>query len=390
MSSAAAILAKRTLKRVAQQSSHAHLSQDFSASLPPPFRSRRGHLDAIVVPATRPASFLQPAIQLAASLDVLLVVLCSRQSRVEQVAHRLANTPGARGLIVPITAGWTHPVFPWRTSDPAFDPAKAGRSSDLSLKRNLGLLLARSHGWNKIVFVDDDIRFSRTESLARLMGQLESHQIAGMLVRRFPDNSVVCHARRLAGRSQDVFLTGAVLGVRCNSLPLSFFPDIYNEDWFFFARQAASRRLPQVGQALQTEYDPFATTIRARCEEFGDLLAEGLFSWLGERDDSMSWNEMLRRATRDYWSQFIEARRQVIFETETDLLRFADRDLWDRRVQGALASLAAARNQLDATITPDLCVDFLEAWRGHLYDWQRYSKWVNNLEALDRLWTFWG
>jgi hypothetical protein len=60
-------------------------------------------------------------------------------------------------------------------------------------------------------------------------GQLDRHQVAGMHVRHFPDNSVVCHARRLAGFAQDVFVTGAALGVHCNSLPLSFFPDIYKQ-----------------------------------------------------------------------------------------------------------------------------------------------------------------
>ena len=93
-------------------------------------------------------------------------------------------------------------------------------------------------------------------NIARLAGQLEMHQVAGMVVRRFPDNSVVCHARRLAGLAQDVFVTGAVLGVHCNSLPLSLFPDIYNEDWFFFAEEGLRSALPRVGHAVQAEYDP--------------------------------------------------------------------------------------------------------------------------------------
>ena len=124
---------------------------------------------------------------------------------------------------------------------------------------------------------------SRTDNVARLAGQLDRYQVAGMIVRDFPDNSVVCHARRDAGLSQDVFLTGAVLGVHCNSLPLSFFPDIYNEDWFFFAREAASRELRGVGQASQLKYNPYARPDRARREEFGDLLAEGLFALMAGR-----------------------------------------------------------------------------------------------------------
>jgi hypothetical protein len=268
----------RSLGSVRQRASHAHLSQDVSRSPAPPLRSRRGHLDAIIIPASRPASFIQPAIELAAFLGAFLVVLCSKQTKVEQVSRRVARTPGGRSLIVEIPQGWKHPLFPSRTSDDEFDRASANRESDLSAKRNLGLLLARLHGWNKIAFVDDDVQLSQTDNIARLAGQLDEYQIAGMVVRRFPDNSVVCHARRLGGLAQDVFVTGAVLGVHCNNLPLSFFPDIYNEDWFFFAEEAATRRLPRVGHATQAEYDPFASLDRARCEEFGDLMAEGLYA----------------------------------------------------------------------------------------------------------------
>ena len=375
-------------KRIAQKASHAQLFQDASLAPPPSIWSKRGHLDAIIVPASRPASFLQPAIELAASLDVLLVVLCSKQTRIDQVAHRVANAVNARCLIIS-TDGWSHPELPSRTSRSAFFSANAGRSSDLSLKRNLGLLLARSRGWNKIAYIDDDIVLAKTDSLARLADQLETRRVAGMVVSRFPDNSVVCHARRMAKLPQDVFVTGAVLGVHCNSLPLSFFPDIYNEDWFFFAKEAACRRLPRVGHAVQAEYEPFATPDRARWEEFGDLLAEGLFAYFDDCDNTLTFDKMLRRVNSDYWSQFIEARRVVIDETRISLTGFADRDPGNRQILAALSSLAAAQEQLDDEITPDLCLDFIEAWRADLDQWQRFSSRVNNLggtrEAMDFL-----
>ena len=210
-------LAHRSLKKVQQRASHAALSQDVSGDPAPSVRSRPSRLDAIVIPASRPASCLKPAIELSAWLGVLLVVLCSKQTRVEQVAERVSTSPGARALIVEMPENWSHPEFPTRTSDPVFQRPNANRDSDLSAKRNVGLLLARLHGWHKIVFVDDDVTLSRTDNIARLAGQLDRYQVAGMIVRQHPDNSVVCHARRDAGLWQDVFLTGAVLGVHCNS-----------------------------------------------------------------------------------------------------------------------------------------------------------------------------
>jgi hypothetical protein len=364
----------RVLRSVQQKASHAHLSQDVSQSPAPSVKSTR--LDAVIVPASRPASFLEPAIALAAALGVFLVVLCSKQTKVEQVARRVARTPGARSLIVPIPPCWKHSKFPTRTSSEDFQKANASRISDLSAKRNLGLLLARLRGWNKVAFVDDDITLSRTDNITRLAGQLEKHQVAGMRVLRFPDNSVVCHARRLAGLAQDVFVTGAVLGAHCNSLPLSFFPDIYNEDWFFFANEAAERKLPRVGHATQAQYDPFDSPDRARSEEFGDLLAEGLYAWIGDNDSKMPFEELLRRATTTYWSRFIDARYDVITETNTRLSDFRDPD--NGVVFSAIDSLSAAESQLQ-TITADLCVNFIDAWLDDLHDWQAFTNGVNNV-----------
>jgi hypothetical protein len=356
-------------------------------------RSRPGRLDAIIVPASRPASCLQPAIKLAAQLGVLLVVLCSKQTRADQVADWVSTSPRARALVVDIPKGWGHPKFPIQTSSQAFKAANADRASDLSAKRNIGLLLARLHGWNKIAFLDDDITVSETESVTRLVAQLDRHQVAGMIVREHPDNSVVCHARRDAGLWQDVFLTGAALGVHCNSLPLSFFPDIYNEDWFFFAHEAASRQLPCVGCAKQPEYKPYAKPERAQREEFGDLLAEGLYALMAEEHEGLPFGKQLGAATAEYWSRFIEARREVLTETMTLLGRRLDWDPNIGRLRAALESLTAAKDQL-GTLTPELCVNFLEAWQDDLNEWQTFSTAANNVgstrEAMDflQLWTW--
>src|SRR4051812_35114949 len=99
----------------------------------------RSRLDAIVVPASRPSSGLQNIIDLSATLSVPLVVLCSQQTNVTQVAERVDRTLGARALVVEIPVGYELPGLPQMTSSPAFQEASAGRSSDLSAKRNLGL-----------------------------------------------------------------------------------------------------------------------------------------------------------------------------------------------------------------------------------------------------------
>jgi hypothetical protein len=334
-------------------------------------------------------SFLQSTIKLAADIDALLVILSSKQANVDSLADRPPSTPGARGLIVEVDEDWNHPDLPRRTSDSDFVQAKADRKSDLSKKRNLGLLLARLHGWNKVMFLDDDIQKCKADSVARLANQLDFRQAAGMCVREFPDNSVVCHARRLAKMPQGVFVTGAALGVHCNNLPLSFFPDIYNEDWFFFAKEAAARRLSQVGFAVQEKYDPYASSDRARWEEFGDLLAEGLYSWFERWSSESTFFGFPAMPSSNYWRQFIDARHEVLTETSARLGRLADQSSNADECYSALGSVAAAQGQLADAITADLCVSFIDAWLDDLHNWEIFSSSVNNVgstrEAMDFL-----
>jgi hypothetical protein len=359
--------------------SHARLLRDVSFAPAPSPRSRRSRPDAIIVPTARPASALTGPIELAAGLEVPLVVLCSRQATVSQIAERLSRVHRARGIVVQLDDGYALPTKHWNTGE--FAAVSGGRSSDLSTKRNVGLLLGRLQGWNKVIFVDDDITVSRTD-IARLSAQLDTYQIAGMACRTHPDNSVFCHARRLAKLPQDVFVTGAVLGVNCSDLPLQFFPDIYNEDWFFFAETAARHRLTKAGEARQAEYDPFGSQARAEHEEFGDLLAEGLYSLIEDRGPRYSFRQLTHQANRQFWSSYIDVRRQNLAEARSLLRSYVDRKDCGVRVEAAVASLTAADQRYETAhnrITADRCVEFLEAWQEDIVEWSRYYTCTNNV-----------
>jgi hypothetical protein len=330
----------------------------------------RSGLDAIVIPAAR-ASLPQHLITLSAALSVPLVVLCSRQAQIERVADRISTTFGARGLVIDVPAGYPQTWTP-RTSGETYRDVSAGRSSDLSVKRNIGLRLARSRGWKKILFVDDDIYKLNAQHVERLAASLDRHPVASMASRYFPDNSVVCHARRLAGFRQDVFVSGAVLGVNTQHPAMSFFPDVYNEDWFFFARHAAARSLPKIGEVRQDEYEPFADPLRAKREEFGDLLAEGMYN-LFEGRPGGDFNEQLRAAASPrFWQEMKESRAFLIDETAARLTALMNKqgagDSW--RMTEALISLGGAAEQLDA-IEPEVCVEFIDNWREDEKRWQQ-------------------
>ncbi len=354
-------------RQLRHRQSHASLLRDVSAVSAPPTRNR---LDAIVVPAARAS--LQRVISLSAELSVPLVLLCSRQAKVDRVAERVKATFGARALVVEVPDDYPLPYDAQLTSDRKFRALSADRSSDLSVKRNIGLLLARLRGWKKILFIDDDISQIRGQDIARLTGQLDRYPVATMISRYFPDNSVVCHARRLAGYGQDVFVSGAVLGVNTQHPAMSFFPDIYNEDWFFFARHAAGRTLTKTGEVRQDAYEPFADPWRAGREELGDLLAEGLYAMFQSRP-GWTFSEQLTAAGATHWRDFKADRLLMIDETKKGLERSATGSVDYPTMLQALESLRCAEDHLSA-IKPDVCVEFIDGWREDELRWQKVMK----------------
>jgi hypothetical protein len=174
-----------------------------------------------------------------------------------------------------------------------------------------------------------------------------------------PDNSVVCHAFRAAGGLQDMFIGGGALAVGPRAMT-SFFPNIYNEDWFFLLDENGLLPTTTVGTAIQRRYDPFREH-RARMEELGDSLAEGLF-WL--LDNGLT----PRDATVEHWVHFLRERAGFI----TDVIRMVERIEGDPAQRDRmLLALKAARGRCQY-IRPELCARYVEAWRADRTTWRRH------------------
>jgi len=314
-------------------------------------------LHAIIVPASRDAENLGHAAKLASDAGCRLVVLCSLDAKAAAVADRLAWMDPGQAVVIDVHPGYSHPLLQFETSKMSRESLPKGCTNpngDLSIKRNLGLLLARMAGWERIFFMDDDIWKLESEDLAATVSMLDRYRIAGLRVDEFPDNSVVCHARRKIKDQQDVFVTGSVLGVNCE-YPVSFFPEIYNEDWFFFYDEVRARRVGcSQRYAKQLEYDPFANPRRARKQEFGDVLAEGLYALIHKEAG-------YEEATWEYWVSFIAARRKLIDDIKTQSLKLPDRGNMIRALESAIACLMK--------IQPRVCESYVRAWRHDVDMW---------------------
>jgi acetyltransferase-like isoleucine patch superfamily enzyme len=307
-----------------------------------------------MVPTARSGEHLGPALVLARDLGCALVAMCSGAAAADDVAERASEIPGLAWAAVDVPEEYQHRLLKLETSQ--IEDARQGRHSDLSLKRNLGLLLARLTGWRSLLFLDDDIRGLDASTVRRGAAALRRGDAAGMAVPRFPDNSVVCHAHRIAGGRQDVFVGGSALVVDVPAA-VAFFPDVYNEDWLFLYDSLARRRVVQYGRVEQLRYDPFADPARAVSEEFGDVIAEGLVGLLHHRGRT-DLTEV------DYWRLVLRGRQQLL---DRVMGRLEQRPAC-RQARQALQSVQAAHGRL-AEITATACSGYVSAWRADLAVW---------------------
>lgn len=330
--------------------SHATLLQQSAGAEAVP-----GLLDAIIVPTIRPAS-LGPATMLASEIGCALVVLCSTPGQAAQALPACEAT-GGEALVTYVPRSIDDDLLSFLTSAHPENDIEPSCHVDIARKRNAGLLLARLCGWRTIMYLDDDIRDLTASAVSRAAALTTCFQAAGFGISYYPDNSVVCHAHRLAGGQQDTFPGGSALVVdvtQCDTL----FPPVYNEDWLFLFDAVQRRSVAVAGMLSQLEYRPFAHSRRAASEEFGDLIAEGLYRLIHQGAD-------VSDATYSYWQSALERRSRLIDDVAARLLQDEDAPL----IGSALMSLAAARKRLTA-ISALACVSFIRAWRADLDAWR--------------------
>ena len=320
---------------------------------------RTSPVDAIVVSTARTAPYLREAARLATELKCTVVALCSRRATARAaIAEFERSAEGIRARAIDVSPSLFQLVPAFQTREMT-QRSVFRRSTDLSFKRNLGLLLARAAGWQRVVLLDDDLKVDNPYDLQMAVNLLTDYSAVGLENVGFPDNSVVCHAHRQTKGKQDTFIGGGALAVNPLNEP-GFFPDIYNEDWFFLLDAVKLKAAAIIGQAEQKAYDPFAGPDRARSEELGDTLAEGIYRQLDN-------GRRVQDADEDYWHDFLRIRRlfiEQVLERATNMPESGD----TRRM---IEALKAARGR-HLRITPDFCVEFLRRWRIDRRTWQRH------------------
>lgn len=318
----------------------------------------RARVDALIVPTARPLNWLREAIALAARLKCGLVAMCSKAVKAADVVA-LGDYKGVSVVAIDVEAGVGYGLPPLSTTQ-RVERTMFRRSSDTSTKRNMALLLARVAGWERVLFLDDDIFAIEPATVHAAMGLLGQFDVVGMHNAGCPDNSVVCHAYRRLGGEQAQFIGAGALAV-APGMSQSFFPNTYNQDWFFILGCGQPTRAAVTGLMRQKEYDPFADADRARREELGDCLAEGLY-WL------LDHRLPIENADIEHWRDFLSRRRYFIEHLITEVTK----SQWSNAlVSRTRAALNVALNTC-ANVSPQLCAQYVRCWRHDLEAWRAF------------------
>lgn len=349
-------------------------------------------IDAIIVPTIRSAEQLRSAVKLAVDARCQLVTLHSHRfpdglasvlgKLGRDVATPLALRSSAAHHLLDLAAGLPQAVH----SPSAFD---------ISRKRNLGLLIGRACGWRRMLFLDDDIRWLNADRLCTASAGLNEYPVVGLQVGKYPDASVIGHARRLTGYDQKPFISGGSLLVNPQRLN-GFFPAVYHEDWLCIINHLRLGEVAVSSQVKQLDYHPFRNSERARFEEFGDILAFGLLWLIHDKNKTAATHSTLEgkdstAAQRDYWDVAIKPRfwREVLAERAILLDDLARRlQLRSKQDMSPLESVRTAQQQC-SLLSPEEFVSFIRKWIDNLSIWQdqmsSLPKADSVVKALDKL-----
>ena len=327
-------------------------------------------VDAIIVPTIREAGQLRTAVDLAAQLGCPLIAIYSQRSE-DELSSIKAEFKKGEVTVIGLPAKLPQDLqelLAFETNSHAEGVSFC--VLDISRKRNLGWVLAQLCGWTKILFLDDDIRHLTSDKVMKAASLLGEYPVVGFQVRNYPDNSVIGHAKRLAGWNQDVFISGGSLLVDPQRLN-GFFPPVYHEDWFCSLNHICAGTAAVGGEVEQLPYAPFATPMRAWLEEFADILGEGLL-WLIHHKRDLSFPEAsfwAEAMDSSFWRSALQRRAMLLDEIARRLHELYKQQSDDSDVAAALVSVKQAQIRRRELAAEDF-VSFVDQWLRDLAGWR--------------------
>ena len=225
-------------------------------------------------------------------------------------------------------------------------------SWDLPLKRNYAIWFSIKEGFRKILLVDDDIVGIDSHKLDAGAYLLDKYTAVGSFVEDYPDTSIIGHTQLNNGDDFKCFLSGSFLFISPFEIN-NFFPKLYNEDWVFMTPLLLNNKICTFGEIMQKPYDPFFIPEKATFQEYGEIIAEGLFALLDKKEFNLRYDNCA-------WDEIIERRRNQLLELQKSV---------KCDIQKSIISKALLQN---SKILPCDCTDYMYSLDEDRLSWKLF------------------
>lgn len=176
---------------------------------------------------------------------------------------------------------------------------------NLGIARNFALDNSTLLGYEKILFVDDDISGFDARKIEEGFSALTEHNFVSCILKGFEDDSILGHIAKQVGVIDDgpKMLSGGFLFLSPTSISHRFY-NIYNEDWILQLLEKDKEQIILPYSVLHdAEQNVNWTLDQAIFQEFGEIVVEGLL----ENVNALSMNY-------SFWESMLELRIQFIEE----------------------------------------------------------------------------
>lgn len=183
---------------------------------------------------------------------------------------------------------------------------------NLGNARNFALLLAKSYGFENVLFMDDDIIVTNSNLISDSFKLLEHYLFVGAKIIGMQDHSIIGHiAKKLdLYNESERMLSGGFLAFNPQIINMHF-TNIYNEDWIWMLMQLNNKIFLEYGEVEQIKFDPFFNyKNKIVFQEFGEIVIEGLFKShnigdLNMLTDSKFWKDIINKRKK-YLNKILE------------------------------------------------------------------------------------
>ncbi|MBI5557031.1 MAG: hypothetical protein HY885_05290 [Deltaproteobacteria bacterium] len=225
---------------------------------------------------------------------------------------------------------------------------------DLPIKRNYAIYFSLKERFRKILLIDDDMIGINQTIIETGTHLLEQFVAVGSFVENFPDTSIIGHVEIEQHVNVKCFLSGSFLFVSPQQIK-SFFPKIYNEDWLFMIPMILDSKICTAGDIHQKSYDPFHKPEKAVFQEFGEVIAEGLFALLSKSAFNL-------RHSKEIWNDVINNRKTLLIELLGNT---------KNKLQMNIIGKAISKN---AELNPSDCIDYIYSLDHDTDSWCTFLK----------------